>query len=412
MNNNQRKFVWGILAVLLSSILWLYVTSSLDIESSKEIRGIRIEWIGEEVLRSRNLSVIENITGTVRANVNGRRTDYVHVDNSNVYAEVDLSTITETGIVRRAYDVILPNEFRNSLRISDRNPVYVDLFIDRMDSKFIEVRLVSNIKTADGFIAYQGSIEPYEVRLRGPSTILANIEYAEVTLTLDEADRTIDSVVTYKLIDIDGNEVIDDNITLDVPEVRLYVPILKTKSVALGVDFRDGGGLTLTDNINYSIRPETITISGEAAVVNGINEIKLGLIDLSKVESSRNLEFNIVLPNDSNSVSGEETAVVTIEIVGARTTVIVTTNIEIINAEPPDGFSVLTNKNESTVHIRGPDNLIGLVTPYNVRVVVDLAGQELNPGHMLWPATVYIDGVPRVGAVGDYSVPVEIVAIG
>jgi len=413
MSNNQRKFIWGIMAILLSSIMWLYVTVIMDPEGSKEIRGIPIEYLGEEVLNSRNLYVIEDRTGIVRITVNGRRTDYSAVTNSNTHVEVDLSTITMPGSYRRAYDVIFPDNVRNSLTESNRNPVYVDLLIDRMESKVVEVRLVSNIITADGFIAAnQGSVEPYEVRISGPSTILADIAYAEVTLNLEDADQTIDSIMSFRLKDIDGNEIIDQHITPDVPEVRLHVPIHKKKVVALGIDFRDGGGITLADNINFSIKPETITISGEAAVVNGINEIKLGQIDLSKVEASGPQEFMIVLPNDTNSVSGEVTAVVTVEIVGARTTTVVTSNIEIINAAVPDGYSAITNMNEMSVLIRGPENWVSMVTPTNVRVAVDLAGQELNPGHMLWPATVYIDGVPssRVGAVGDYSVPVEIIA--
>lgn len=410
MSNNQRKFLWAILAVLLSTLMWLYVSVVEDPEDSSEIRAVPINYIGEETLAARNLSVIENKTNTVRVTVDGRRTDLSLADNKNVSVIVDLSTITMAGTIKCAYEVVLPDNLKNSLRVSGFSPAYVDLFVDRTETKVIEVRLVSNIKPAEGYIAKLASsvIEPHEVRIKGPATILDKIEYAEITLNRDDVSQTIDSIMTYKYKDIDGNEISSDNITADFPEVWISIPVHITKTVSLNVDFRDGGGLTAADNVIHTITPEEITISGDPSVVDGINVITLAQIDLSKVEAAGSREYKIPLPNDCSSLSGEETAVVKLEFTGVRAETVVTTNIEIINADPPDGYIVEVKMNEASVRIRGPEHIIGLVKPGNIRVVVDLSGQTLIPGHAQYPATIYIDGYPRVGAVGDYGVAIEV----
>ena len=409
MSNRQRKILWAAAAVLLSALLWLYVSTVEDPDGYNDIRGIPVRFIGEEALNARNLWVFENITGTVRLTVVGRRTDYVGVDSTNTYVEVDLSTVSSPGPSSRAYRVVFPANLENALTVSNRSPAYVDLFIDRMDTKVIEVRLMTSVRQAEGYIVYQGSVAPHEVRINGPSTILADIEYAEVTFHAEDADQTIDSIVTYRLKDINGDEIVSEHILLENPEVRLHVPVLKTKTVPLRVDFRDGGGLTAGDNINYTIRPESVTISGDAAVIDPVNEISLAQIDLAAMETGGSKMYAIPLPNGCYPVSGEENAVVTLEIVNARTETLTTSRIEIINAAPPEGYTVVPTTNEITVRIRGPENVAVTVMPHNIRVVVDLNGNELNPGHMLWPAAVYIDGFPRVGAVGEYSVSVEVI---
>ena len=412
MSNNQRRLLWAVLSVVLTTLLWLYVMVIENPDSTQTIRNVPVSYTGEEILAAKNLEIIENITGTVEFTFNGRLTDLNKLDNKNVRAMVDVSGISQPGIVTRVYEPDFPDNLKGtSLSAIASNPRYVQLLVDSIITKVIEVRLVPNIEPAEGYITGQYALEHREVRIVGPSTILDLIEYAEITLNRNDVSLPIDTLQPFKYKDFEGNEIPGDNIDSEYQEIRVYVPILKLKEVRLDVRFLDGGGITSEDNIYYEIDPPSIVLSGEASVMDGVNTITLQTIDLSKLENSGSIEFPIPLPNDCTNLSGETTAVVKIDIVGAQILKLRTPYIEIVNEDLPEGYTIRTTMNEAEVIIRGPENIVVSVEPHNIRVVIDLTNQTLSPGHSLYPAAVYIDGFPRVGAVGDLNVAVEVVPI-
>jgi YbbR domain-containing protein len=414
MSNNQRKALWAALAVVLSSLMWMYVNFVEDVEYSDVIRAVPIVFVGEDILNARNLRVIENITGTVTLTIDGPRSDVSKLSNSNVTVEVDLSTIYNRGTPRLAYDVKMPDTRSGAVRVTNSSTRYIDLFIDAIESKPIEVRAVTNIKAAEGFIVDNPILDPSEIRIEGPSTIIDLIEYAEVTFNRENVNHTITLPLAYRFMDAGGDEVPYENVAADYHEVLVTVPVSVAQNVALDVDFRDGGGITFADNIRYSIKPEIIRIKGAPSDLEGVNIISLGIIDLARLEAAggkEDREFKIVLPNGCASLSGEETAVVTVEVTGAKSVFVSTTNIELLNAEIPSGYKIESATNAVSALIRGPESIIGQVTSENIRIAVDLTGQTLNPGLTMYPATVLIDGISGVGAVGEYSVAVEITGI-
>lgn len=414
MSKNQRKAFFMVLSVFVSVLLWLYVSVIEDPEGEGEVRNVQITFAGVDALAARNLSVISNEPPSLRLTFRGRRSDLNEIDNKNVSVVVDLSQITYAGTIRCPYTVVLPDNVKNSLFMIGNSSTYVNLFVDQIDTKFVDVRLVSNITAAEGFMVEQSVIDPREIRIKGPATVLSKIEYAEATLNRTDVDQSIDTTLNYLFKDAEGNIVDSTNITPDTPSVRVSVPILKTKKITLDVDIRDGGGITLLDNVNYKITPDSIVISGDAATLDTVNVLKLAQIDLSKVKADNSsLPFKIVLPNGCENLSGVDSATVEIEIVGAKRREVRVSNIETINENLPEGYMISLITKELPVTLRGPEGIVGFVNPINVRVVVDLADLQLQPGQILSPpAKVFVDGYNnRVGAVGDYSVPMEIVPI-
>ena len=414
MSNNGRKFLFVILSVLMSAVMWLYVSSVESREEEKDIRNIPLTYIGEESLESRNLSVISVETPPLSITFSGRRGDLNRINNANVSVTIDLSQVKHAGEdIRCAYDVVLPDNVRNSLRAVSYSDRFITLFVDQVESKTVEVRLISDITTAEGYMMDRSVIEPHEIRMRGPSSILRKVVYAEAVLNRADVDYSIDATLSYTLKDEDGNDVDSDAVTSEPQTVHVMAPVLKTKIVALDVEIREGGGLTIADNINYSITPDHIMVSGDPTVIDGLNILRLDTIDLSKIETNTfTREIKIIIPNDCYNLSGEESAVVTVEIVNAQTRQITTSNIEIINEDIPNGYMIRLITTDLRVTIRGPEATIGYVNPIHVRAVVDLSGQTLQADRLAnIPAALYVDGYNRVGVVGDYYVILEVVPV-
>ena len=181
--------------------------------------------------------------------------------------------------------------------------------------------------------------------------------------------------------------------------------VVKHKSVPLDVEFIDGGGATSKD-VSYEIDPSSITISGDSTVLDALNKIVLGNIDLASIKNSTEvLPFSIVIPDGAKNVSGEEQATVTIRIKNKETAVIRATNIAFINT--PDGYTPNSVTQLVQVTVRASASDITKISSSSLRVVADMSDCT-QAGTYQVPVTIYIDGYPDAGVIGEYSIAVTL----
>ena len=210
------------------------------------------------------------------------------------------------------------------------------------------------------------------------------------------------------VLDADGNEVDTTDLTTDVDSIEVELDVVKYKQVPLSVNFIDGGGATGAD-ADVDIDPKSITLAGDATVLDSVNTIVLGNVDLGATDNNAVLSFDIKIPNDAKNVSGEESATVTIKIKNKRTKVIGATNIAFINT--PDGFDARSITQLVQTTVRASNNEIDRIAANNLRVVADLS-EYTQAGTYQVPVTIYIDGYPDAGVIGDdYKIVVVLEAV-
>ena len=124
---------------------------------------------------------------------------------------------------------------------------------------------------------------------------------------------------------------------------------------------------------SVDIDPESITLAGDATVLDSVNTIVLGNVDLGATDNNAVLSFDIKIPNDAKNVSGEESATVTIKIQqqadaasSARRTSPSSTRR---TASTPESITQLV---QTTV--RASNTEIDRIAANNLRVVADLVG--------------------------------------
>ena len=221
-------------------------------------------------------------------------------------------------------------------------------------------------------------------------------------------DKNITESVDYTLVDADGNEVDTTDLTTDVDTIEVELDVVKYKQVPLSVNFIDGGGATGAD-ADVDIDPKSITLAGDATVLDSVNTIVLGNVDLGATDNNAVLSFDIKIPNDAKNVSGEESATVTIKIKNKRTKVIGATNIAFINT--PDGFDARSITQLVQTTVRASNTEIDRIAANNLRVVADLS-EYTQAGTYQVPVTIYIDGYPDAGVIGDdYKIVVVLEAV-
>ena len=193
---------------------------------------------------------------------------------------------------------------------------------------------------------------------------------------------------------------------LSAKVVTATQPILKTKEVPLTVNLIPGGGVD-ADDCTVTIEPKTLKIAGDTRLVDDINSIVLGNIDLASFQTSYTHTFAITLADEVQNLTGVTEAKVTVEVRGTHTKSFTTDNISCKNVT--SGYSAKIDTESIEIMLRSKDTAaLDKIRPDDISVVVDLKDYGTTTGQVIATGTVYVSRVDGVGAVGDIRVSVTI----
>ena len=147
-----------------------------------------------------------------------------------------------------------------------------------------------------------------------------------------------------------------------------------------------------------------MSLSGDPAVLDGLNSIQLDPIDLSMLTSNdETVTQTILIPNDAKNVSGEETVSVRITITGKQIKTLRTTNIVFIGVDETQ-FKATSLSQQVNV-----TNRAYAAAANNIRIVADMSAYTQTGTYQV-PVTVRIDGYQSAVAIGQYSIAVNLAA--
>ncbi len=403
----SSRTVLIIISCLASIILWLYVESVENIDADRTISGIPLNYIGEaDILADRQLIVMNKDAQTVDLTIYGKRRDVYAINREDINVSVDLTDIRSTGTVDRVYDVSFGGSVNSQdIYILDKSPAYVTVEIDRMSSRQIEVRSESNITVAENYMAEPLVFDPAQITVSGPEELISRIDHAHVVVERENLSRTVTSSLGYTLVDEEGAEVDMTNLSVSTERVDVTIPIVMYKDVVLTAELIEGGGATTADAV-VKIEPASITLSGDAELLSGLNQISLTSVDLASFDESMSGTYSIPIPNGLTNLSGTTEASVNVSLKNLAIKRIVASNIEFINVS--EGYEATKVTQYLDVRVRGPQAIVDLINAYNIRIVGDLSQYGQAAGRYAVEAKVYIDGYSDAGVVGEYTVVVSL----
>ncbi len=405
----DSKLLYFIIALFASFALWLYVSTVDKVTVEQTFSNIPLVFSGADTIRdTRELVVTQVSTNTVSIRVEGQRTVISKLNElaDEITAVIDISGITEPVNNRTTFSISFPSEIDPSeVTILSRTPSIIEYYVDKQTSKTIdvEVRFVGSV--AEGYIVSQPIVDPLTVRISGPEKVIEQVDHAYIEINREDVDTTLQFSTEYQLIDASGNQVVDDSIVLETETVNVTLPVEASKEVALSVDIVYSPE-TNSQNTIVTIEPSAITIVGDAELLDGINRISLGQIDLSDIDEYYQDTYSIVLDNGISNQTGTTEATVTVEIRGLETKEFVVTNLSYINLA--DGYSADIFTRSLTVKLRATADILDDITASNIRAVADLSDYTDTVGDFTVPVRIYISDFSEVGTVGDYSIYVSI----
>ncbi len=404
----DSRLFWAVMSLLASLAIWVYVTSADSSDFRQTYRNVRVQLVGEDTLRtSRNLVVTDLDVGSVTVVISGPRRIVNPLDSDDLVAQVDVSKLTTAAYTSLKYDIFYPSGVsERELTVERKTPEYVNFNVSMLTTKEVPVRGGFEGRPADGYTAESPLFEPSLITITGPEAYLKNVDRAWVTFGKDmEVSSTYSTDVGFTLQDASGETCSTEYFTFSQDTVKATLPIRAIKNVPLTVNLIYGSGANENNTI-VTVTPSYLTLTGDSAILSGMNQIVLGTVDLTDFNSTFTEEYSIPLDNSLKNLTGLSSAEVTIEVVGLETRSYSVTNITYINAA--EGSDVEINSESVDVRIRGTEEQLKAIHPENITLVADLTDYQEADGSYMIPVRVRVDGFTDVGAVGDYTISAEI----
>jgi hypothetical protein len=397
------------LSIVLSFVLWLVIVTSQKSVIERPFSDIPV------TVNLDNTFVSDNGMNII-GDISEQKFTVVVTGASYAVSSIKSGDIT---VYASAASVDAPGEYSLEVVASKSNPLAdyqiksvtpsnVKITFDYIDTKEFAIKAKAEGVTAkEGLIAESAIVSGTEkdtVTISGPRTVINKIDsvvaFAQVNKTLD-VNETFDADLI--LYDTEGKELSAENLTLSAEKVKVTVPISKTKTVPLIVDFTNVPNGFNKESISYILDYPTVTVIGKPETVDKTTNVTLSAIDLSGVSPTANsYDVSPKLPEGVRLVENMQYVTVKLNIENYSQKIIAVSEIKHKGLE--SGLSVSGMSEIKNVRICGPRNIINkLNTAY---AEIDLTGK--TAGQHSVEAVISFKDANTVWAIGTYTTTVLI----
>ncbi len=290
-NKFFSNFGLKLLSLLVAFLLWFLVMNLQDSIITRTISGIDVVMKNGDVINESGY--LYNITNgeEVSVVVKGPRSIVENLDESNFYAEADLSHLSVTNSTTITVTTNSTVSLTNSSKLTI-TPInnYVTLSMEEEVEKSVPVKVITKGTVKYGCQLGSAVPTPNMISISGPESVLDTIAEARAVVDVTNADKEIVKSVNIGCIDEYGAAVEKDNITLSVSNVSVSIPVYNTKEIPIEIstvgNVASGYGIR---EVNYE--PTTITVAGEQEALDAIQSVSIR--DVVVTDATDNIEKNV-----------------------------------------------------------------------------------------------------------------------
>ena len=404
----RNKIPRILLAMLISVFLWLYVVTVVDPNDTKVVYSVPVTYENMTSLTDNSLVMTSGQNATVTLKFYGRLSDLNKLTSESLTVTADVSRIKSEGEQNLRCTVTLPDSVSdNNVQLTERTPSRLTVDVERAVEKQVNVEVDISNEVADGYVADLEAmkISPETITVFGPEAEVSKIDSARVSLDVGGVTATVDNSFPYQLVDSDGNAVDTTNFRCSADAVDVMLTVEKYKEIPLTLELKAGGGAK-EENVTVTLSPAYITISGPGAIVDAMDSLSIGTLDLaSMTELSETKTYDITLPDNVTNVSGQNQVTARIVLNGLSTKTLEVENFSV--SHKPDGLDVAIVTTTLEITIRGPSDEIEAISAKDLTVQGDLSDFS-QAGTYKIPVTVTSKDFPGVGMIGSASITVTL----
>ena len=336
-----------LISVILAFVAWFAISVNEFPEIDKSLIGIPIEAEPTDFMKSNNLQIIGDYTGTTDIRISGKRYDISDLKAEDFTAALDLTNVRRAG----TYDL--------SVTIACKN--------DK-----VEYSLVENTQMAVTITVDEIAAREFPITASAPD-IGSTLESHEV-----KTDLTI-----YKN---NGSRLDNSTVKLSTDNVLVNIPILIQKELPLKFRFTGVPQNFDIDTLKYTMQPQSIMVAAPDGSINNLSELELeDPINLTDIRINQTVStVPIKLPEGYKNLSGINSVRITWDIADYSKLDFPVSNITIVNE--PDNMDVSVITRELTLTVIGPSEDISALSSTDFYVTANLLSTSLHDGSQDVPA--------------------------
>lgn len=174
----------------------------------------------------------------------------------------------------------------------------------------VEVELLHTDEVTEGYTVGTPIVTPVNVDVRAARSIVSQVDSAKVFIDVAGADKMIEETGRVTLYRTNGEEI---ELELDPSVVDVRVPITSPNRevpVRVGKEGELPEGLSIQE---VQLNPGEVTFYGPLEIIDQLQVIQLGNLDLSEITESGSYEWKVPVPPGVEQVS-PETVTVTVTV--------------------------------------------------------------------------------------------------
>ncbi len=373
--SNIRTFL---LALVLAVAVWISAVTSADPDEVRTLNNVPLEIIGQDP----SLVNVTELPKTIEVTLRAPRSvwEKLNAQENSVQATLDL-----TGLGSGEYTLDI------QLRILERpvqivlaNPKTVSVSLEPLATRTLPVEVSLSGQPATGYQAGTVDIEPDQVTIAGPESIIKQVARARVAVSLAGVRESIDQSIGVQIVDARNGQL--KGISLSPESVHVNIPVnllggYRDVAVKVVVQGQVANGYRLE---NISVFPPVITVFSEKPeLVNALpGVVETQPLELQNAKENISTRLALNLP-ENITIVGSQTVQVQVGVSPIQTSLtLLNQPINIIGL--PDGLSATVSPQSVDVIISGPLPVLDVLTPQDVTVSVDVSGLEIGT-HQLTP---------------------------
>lgn len=369
-----------LLSLFLAFVLWAGVINSQDPVETMTFEDVPVKIINEDSLTAKD-KIPEVIEGdTITVVVEARRSVCDKLTKNDIVAVADFEKISLTDAV--PIEVSVNGYTEREVEIVRGLNQVMKLSLEDTVSKDFRVKIATSGDPTMGYVTGDMVASPNVITLTGSNTQISNIK--EVVFVVDitgiSTERQVIGVPV--IYDMNGEVVSNSKVTMSSTTVKVNIPVLKTKRVAVEVK-TTGTPAEGYEVTGISYQPDVVTVAGTEAELFLLGNKITAYCDITGADDVVEANFDIAaLWNDSLSslrlVDEEELAVtVTLKPYEEKVFELEPSSLEIRNL--PTGFRAEIIKfSQNQVRVRGNQTKLKETTLEKMSPYIDLLGYSKN----------------------------------
>lgn len=377
-------------AIIMAVIVWVSsVVASDPNEEHILARSVPIEVIGQDP----SLQIMGDVTRNINLVLRAPSSVWtvLNSDQQSVRAWVDLSSLGPGEHTVPVQVQIAPHLVRKVRQ----DPQQLTIRLDSIVSQKFPLNLIVSGIPPVGYEAQPPWIDPTEVTVTGPESLIAMVKEARVIVDITNISQTIVRQQAPLLLDEQGRIITDLTLTPDTVTINQPITLLGgyryviVRAISTG---QVANGYRLT---NIFVSPVGVVVfSSNPELVNNLpGYVETQPIDLSGKEDDFETLLELNLPSGIEVV-GDPKVLVQVSIAAIESSLAISLPVEVINLAP--GLEAVSSPATVNVILSGPVPVLNTLGPTDVRAVVDLTGYEAGVYQLIPQINILPERVEKV----------------